>query len=170
MSTPTFGLPRQLKAFNLYYDGNSYAGRVDSITPPTLTFTSEEHRAGGMDGPKKLEMGMEAMTATLIISDYDPALISLFGVDNVPLVARGAVQAQGKPAEPVVLNMRGMLMALELAEWKPGSKSLKTLTYELDYFRYRQAEVEYMEIDIINMVRRIGGVDQLATQRLAIGL
>ncbi|MES0108405.1 phage major tail tube protein [Mesorhizobium sp. M0013] len=170
MSTPTFGLPRQLKAFNLYFDGNSFAGRVDSITPPTLTLTSEEHRAGGMDGPKKLEMGMEAMTATLIISDFDPALISLFGVDNVPLVARGAVQAQGKAAEPVVLNMRGMLMALELAEWKPGSKSLKTLTYELDYFRYRQAEVEFMEIDIINMVRRIGGVDQLAAQRTAIGL
>ncbi|QKC90008.1 phage major tail tube protein [Mesorhizobium sp. NZP2234] len=170
MSNVTAALPRQLKAFNLYYDGNSFAGRCDSITPPTLTLLLEEHRAGGMDGPKKLDMGMEAMTATLVISDYDPRLVSLFGVDNVPLVARGAVQAQGKAAEPVVLNMRGMLTAMELSEWKPGSKSLKTLTYELDYFRYRQADVEYMEIDIINMVRRIGGVDQLASQRTAIGL
>ncbi|TIV06499.1 MAG: hypothetical protein E5W00_17830 [Mesorhizobium sp.] len=58
----------------------------------------------------------------------------------------------------------------EFSEWNPGTKSTKTLTYELDYFRYRQADVEYMEIDIINMVRRIGGVDQLATQRNAIGL
>lgn len=163
-------LPRQLKAFNLYFDGNSYAGRCDALTLPAMAFLMEEHRAGGMDAPKKLEMGMEAMTATITISDYDPAIISLIGVDGFPLVARGAVQAQGRVAEPVVVNMRGILATTEFSEWKPGTKSTKTLTYELDYFRYRQADVEYVEIDIINMVRRIGGVDQLATQRAAIGL
>ncbi|RWC28170.1 MAG: phage major tail tube protein [Mesorhizobium sp.] len=166
----TAALPRQLKAFNLYFDGDSYAGRCDSITLPAITLLMEEHRAGGMDAPKKLELGMEAMTASIILSDYDPRIISLIGVDNVPLTARGALQAQGKNAEAVVVNMRGMLAVTEFSEWKPGTKSTKTLTYELDYFRYRQADVEYMEIDIINMVRRIGGVDQLATQRNAIGL
>ncbi|AZO67703.1 phage major tail tube protein [Mesorhizobium sp. M6A.T.Cr.TU.017.01.1.1] len=166
----TAALPRQLKAFNLYLDGGSFAGRCDSITLPTITLLTEEHRAGGMDAPKKLEMGMEAMTATIILSDYDPAIISLIGVDNIPLTARGAVQAQGKNAEAAVVNMRGLLAVTEFSEWKPGTKSTKTLTYELDYFRYRQADVEYVEIDIINMVRRIGGVDQLATQRNAIGL
>ncbi|TIM41736.1 MAG: phage major tail tube protein [Mesorhizobium sp.] len=166
----TAALPRQLKAFNLYFDGDSYAGRCDSITLPTITMLTEEHRAGGMDAPKKLEMGMEAMTSSIILSDYDPRIISLIGVDNVPLTARGALQAQGKNAEAVVVNMRGMLAVTEFSEWKPGTKSTKTLTYELDYFRYRQADVEYVEIDIINMVRRIGGVDQLATQRNAIGL
>lgn len=166
----TAALPRQVKAFNLYFDGNSYAGRCDSLTLPTITMLMEEHRAGGMDAPKKLELGMEAMTATIILSDYDPAIISLIGVDNVPLTARGALQAQGKAAEAVVINMRGMLGTTEFSEWKPGTKSTKTLTFELDYFRYRQVDVELMEIDIINMVRRIGGVDQLATQRNAIGL
>lgn len=162
-------LPRQLKAFNLYYDGVDYAGRCDSITLPSLTFLMEDHRAGGMDGTKKLEMGMEAMTCSLIMADYDPRLMSLVGVDGVALTARGALQAQGKAAEPVVINMRGMLATAEFSEWKPGTKSTKTLTYELDYFRYRQAEVEYVEIDIINMVRRFGGIDQLASQRAAIG-
>lgn len=162
-------LPRQLKAFNLYFDGNDYAGRVDSVTLPAITFLMEEHRAGGMDAPKKLELGMEAMTATLILSDYDPRIISLVGVDGTALTVRGALQAQGKAAEPVVVNMRGMLATTEFSEWKPGTKSTKTLTFELDYFRYRQAEVQYVEIDIINMIRRIGDVDQLASQRAAIG-
>ncbi|RWF64955.1 phage major tail tube protein [Mesorhizobium sp.] len=170
MSTPTFALPRQLKAFNLYFDGNSYAGRCDSITLPKIALTTEDHRAGGMDAPKKLELGMEALTASITLSDYDPAIISLIGLDGIALVARGAVQRQGAAAEAVVVNMRGMLTETEFSEWKPGGKSTKTLTYELDYFRYRQVDVEYVEIDIINMVRKIGGVDQLATQRAAIGL
>lgn len=166
----TAQLPRQLKAFNAYIDGEGFAGRIDSATLPPLAFLFEDHRAGGMDAPKKLEMGMETMTATLIISDYSPRVMSLVGVDGVALVLRGAVQAQGGNAEPVVVNMRGMLGNTEFGEWRPGTKSTKTLTYELDYFRFRQADVELAEIDIINMVRRIGGVDQLAAQRAAIGI
>ncbi|TIU89165.1 MAG: phage tail protein, partial [Mesorhizobium sp.] len=73
----TAALPRQLKAFNLYFDGDSYAGRCNSITLPAITLLMEEHRAGGMDAPKKLELGMEAMTASIILSDYDPRIISL---------------------------------------------------------------------------------------------
>lgn len=163
-------LPRQLKAFNLYVDGDSYAGRADSITPPAMAFMMEEHRAGGMDAPVELELGMEVMRATLVISDYSPRLISLIGRPEVPIVARGAVQAQGANAESVVINMRGMFANTEFSEWRPGTKSTKTVTASLSYFRYRQADVEYVEIDIINMVRRVGGVDQLASQRAAIGL
>lgn len=164
-------LPRLLKHFNLYIDGEDYAGRADSITPPPLTFAMEDHRAGGMDGTIQLEMGMEAMTTTLIVSDFTPALISLMGRPEVPIVARGSVQAQGvvRP-ESVVLNMRGMFSGLEMAEWRGATKTTKTMTTSLSYFRYRQADVEYCEIDIVNMVRRFGGVDQLAVHRANIGL
>lgn len=167
---PTSQLPRQLKAFNAYVDGDSYSGRCDTATLPQLALVMEEHRAGGMDAPIKLELGMEAMTSTLVLSDYSERIIPLIGVPEVPIVLRGAVQAQGQAAQAVVVNMRGMLATTEFSEWSPGSKSTKTLTYELSYFRFRQNDVELAEIDIINMVRRIGGIDQLAGQRAAIGL
>lgn len=163
-------LPRQLKAFNLYYDGESFAGRADSITLPTLAFAMEEHRAGGMDAPTKLEMGMEALQATIVLSDYSPRLISLMGQAEIPLVARGAVQSQGKNAEAVIVNMRGMLSSLDASEWATGTKSTNTYLYELTYFRFRQNGVQLAEIDIINMVRTFGEVDQLAGLRDAIGL
>jgi P2 family phage contractile tail tube protein len=163
-------LPRQVKAFNSYINGNSYAGRADTVTLPALALTTEDHRAGGMDAPIKLELGMEAMTASIVLSDYAPEIIGLIGVAETPLVFRGAVQSQGKNAEPVVINMRGMLSQAEFSEWAPGTKSTKTLTFELSYFRFRQNDVELAEIDIINMVRTIGGVDQLASLRNAIGL
>lgn len=166
---PITQLPRVVKAFNTYIDGESYAGRADSVTLPQLAFTMEDHRAGGMDAPIKLELGMEAMTSTVVLSDYSEKIIPLIGVPDTPLVFRGAVQAQGQNAQAVVVNMRGMLGTTEFAEWTPGAKTPKTLTFELTYFRYRQNDVELAEIDIINMIRKFGGIDQLASQRAALG-
>lgn len=163
-------LPRLLKHFNLYLDGEDYAGRADALTLPNLAFTMEDHRAGGMDGVKRVELGMEAMTVSITISDASPALIGLMGRDDVPIVARGSVQAQGARPEPVVINMRGMFSGIEFAEWRGANKSTQTMTGELDYFRYRQVDVEYCEIDILNMVRRFNGVDQLAEHRANIGV
>ena len=70
----------------------------------------------------------------------------------------------------IILNMRGMLKGVELSEWTPGTKSTQTFTYTQSYFRFRQADVELVEIDVINMVRKFGGEDQLAPLRNAIGL
>ena len=162
-------LPRVLKAFNTYIDGESYAGRADTLTLPALALALESHRAAGMDAPISLDMGMEEMTSTIVLSDYSERIIPLIGRPDIPLVFRGAAQAQGQNAVPVVVNMRGMLSSLEFSEWAPGTKSTKTLTYSLTYFRFRQNDVELAEIDIINMVRRIGGTDQLASQRAALG-
>ncbi|WP_273794630.1 phage major tail tube protein [Brucella intermedia] len=163
-------LPRQLKAFNVYIDGTSYAGRADNATLPPLAFQMEDHRAGGMDGVMRIELGMQAMQAQLVISDYSPEIIRLIGKPEIPLVLRGAVQAQGGNVEAVVVNMRGMLSNTEFSQWAPATKSTKTLTYDLSYFRFRQKDEELCEIDIINMVRKFGGEDQLAAARNAVGI
>ncbi|RVH55361.1 phage major tail tube protein [Sinorhizobium meliloti] len=166
----TASLPRQLKAFNLYSDGESFAGRIDTLTLPALNYLVEAHRAGGMDAPKEIELGMEVMTATMVLSDYSPRLVTLLGKDNVPFVARGGVQRQGANPEPVIINMRGMLKTSEWSEWNPGTKSTNTFTLTLDYLRFRQNGVQLVEIDILNMQRTFGDEDQLAALRAAIGL
>lgn len=163
-------LPRQLKAFNFYTDGESFAGRIDTLTLPSLNFLMEAHRGGGMDAAKEIELGMEVLTASMVLSDYSPSLLTLLGKDNVPFVARGAVQKQGANPEPVVVNMRGMLKTSEHSEWNPGTKSTNTFTLTLDYYRFRQNGVQLVEIDILNMQRTFGETDQLAGLRAAIGL
>lgn len=76
-------LPRVLKNMNLFVDGRGYAGRIDEIQLPKLTLKTEEHRAGGMDLPVEIDLGMEKLEAQLTISDYDPAVFKLFGLlDN----------------------------------------------------------------------------------------
>ena len=44
-------IPQILTNLNLYVDGRGFAGRVTEIQLPKLKRKTEEHRAGGMDGP-----------------------------------------------------------------------------------------------------------------------
>jgi UDP-N-acetylmuramoyl-L-alanyl-D-glutamate--2,6-diaminopimelate ligase len=56
-------LPKILKNFNVFVDGRGYAGKIDEITLPKLTIKTEEYRAGGMDIPVSIDMGMEKLEA-----------------------------------------------------------------------------------------------------------
>ncbi len=51
-------LPRKLKFLNVFNDGNSYQGVVESITLPKLNRKFEEFRGGGMNGSAKVDLGL----------------------------------------------------------------------------------------------------------------
>ena len=167
-------LPRILKNANLFIDGTGYAGRIDEITLPKLSSSTEEHRAGGMDGPVQIDMGMEALEATFVLSDFDENVFAKFGVlenNEIPCTVRGSIQAQGTgEAQPVVANLRGGWTTLDPGTWKPGDKNTLTDTMAVRYYKLTINGVEVVEIDIPKMIRRIGGVDQLAQQRGHLGI
>lgn len=165
-------LPRHLRNFNVQVDGFGFAGRADEVTLPTLSIATEEHRAGGMDAPVEVDMGMELMEATIVLSDYDETVISGFGMlgAGVPLTVRGAIQRQGEAAQPVVIKMLASLKSRDPGTWAVGSKQTTTLTYTVRKYSETINGVEYVNIDVENMVRVINGTDQLAAQRAALGL
>lgn len=165
-------LPRHLRNFHAMVDGRGYAGRADEVTLPTLAIATEEHRAGGLDSPVEVDMGMELMELSIVLSDYDEAVIAGFGLlgSGVPITLRGAIQRQGEPAQPVVVKMLGHLKSRDPGTWSVGSKQTTTLTYSVRKYAESINGVEYVNIDVENMVRVINGVDQLASQRAAMGL
>lgn len=165
-------LPRHLRNFQVLIDGRGYAGRADEVTLPTLAITTEEHRAGGMDSPVEVDMGMELMEASVVLSDYDESVIAGFGLlgNGVPITLRGAIQRQGEAAQPVIVKMLAGLKSREVGAFAVGGKQTTTLTYSVRKYAESINGVEYVNIDVENMVRVIGGVDQLASQRAAIGL
>lgn len=165
-------LPRHLRNFNIMIDGRGFAGRADEVTLPTLSLMTEEHRAGGMDSPVEIDMGMEIMELSVVISDYDESVIAGFGLlgNGVPITLRGAIQAQGAAAQAVVVKMTGSLKSRDVGTWTVGGKQTTTLTYSLRKYSEDINGVQYVNIDVENMVRVINGVDQLASQRAAIGI
>lgn len=165
-------LPRHLRNFNVMIDGFGYGGRADEVTLPTLSIATEEHRAGGMDSPVEVDMGMELMESTIVLSDYDEAVIAGFGLlgAGVPITLRGAIQRQGEAAQAVVIKMLASLKSREVGTWTTNGKHTTTLTYSVRKYSEAINGVEYVNIDVENMVRVINGVDQLATQRAALGI
>ena len=104
---------------------------------------------------------------------FDKYLLSLFGIaegNSVPLTARGALESLDGTVTPIVVNMRGLVRKLEFGAWEAGQKTTVEFGLSLRYYKYTQGGEVLHEIDPINMMRIIGGVDQRATIRNAIGL
>ena len=52
-------LPRKLKYLNMFNDGLSYMGVVESVTLPKLTRKLEKYRGGGMPGAVSIDLGLD---------------------------------------------------------------------------------------------------------------
>lgn len=163
-------LPRILKNMNLFADGESLHTVIDSMTIPNMALKMEEHRAGGMDMPIEVDMGMEKLELSFQISDPNERVLAMLGRPRMQFLARSAHQRDGEAAEPMTVNMTGTVKQSELGEFKAGEKAMHTFTASLIYFKLDMAGSELVEIDAVNMIRRIGGEDVLAGIRSAIGI
>lgn len=162
-----------LRNFNLFVDGRGYAGNVTEYSPPDLTILTEDFRAGGMDGPVALDMGMEALEASFVLSAYDADVLILWGVvegERVNFTARGAVESADGTVKPSIHRMRGRIASVARGTWQPGQMAPLTITVRLEYYAEELNGVQLHEIDLPNMVRRVNGTDQLAARRAALGI
>ena len=105
-------LPKKLKDLNLFSNGESWQGIVQSITLPTLTRKIEEWRGGGMDGAVGIDMG-DAQT---------------------------------------------------------GENTEHQVTSTLSYYKLTIDGTEKIEIDLVNGVFKVNGVDRLAGRRQRLGI
>ena len=165
-------LPKKLKNFTAFVDGRGYAGRVSEIELPKLTLKTEEFRAGGMDAPVEIDMGMEKMEASITFAEYDKEIFNQFGLadgNSVGLTLRGALE-NDKETEQVIINLRGGYKELDSGTWKTGDDSTLKVSVACRYYKLSIDGKELIEIDVENMIRKINGADQLEEQRKALGL
>ena len=161
------------KNLNLFVDGRGYAGQIEEFNPPKLALVTEDFRAGGMDAPIELTMGMEKLEADFSLISYDKDVLSLFGVAEgslVPFVAREALESFDGTVTPVVHTMRGKIRELDPGTSKAGDKPSLKIAMALTYYKLQHGDTTVIEIDVENMVRSINGVDALAGIRNALGL
>jgi P2 family phage contractile tail tube protein len=97
-----------------------------------------------------------------------------FGItrhDGVLLRFAGAYQRDDTgEVDAVEITVRGRHSAIDMGTGKPGDNSQFKVTTEVSYYKMTINGNEVIEIDIMNMIERIDGVDRLADQRRAIGL
>lgn len=162
-----------VKNLNLFVDGRGYAGQIDDYSPPDLQLTVEDYRGGGMDTAVPIDMGMENLETSFNLISYDRDVLSLFGVaegQQVPFRCRGALESYDGTVTQVQHIMRGKITQLSRNTWQPGNKPQLGVTMRLDYYREEHGGQVINEIDAVNMIRIVNGVDRLAAIRAAIGI
>ncbi|TAN61088.1 MAG: phage major tail tube protein [Magnetospirillum sp.] len=164
-------LPKILKNHVAYIDGFGYAGKAPELKLPQIKLKTTDYEAGGMAGPVEVDMGViEKMEAEVTFAEYNVMAMKQLGNPNASVTFRGAQEGDTGEAEAVIVTMRGLFKEIDPGSWKPGDKSTVKFTVALKYLKVTVGSEEIYEIDCENMIRRIGGKDQMAGIRRALGL
>lgn len=168
-------MPRKLKNLNMFNDGNNYLGVVKSVTLPVLARKMEAYRGGGMNGPVKADLGFSDDGIQLEWKTGGLDLIALrqFGAVNASSVAlrfTGAFQQDDTgEISSVEVVMRGRHETIDMGEAQPGEDTEHSITTTCTYYKLRVDNEALIEIDLLNFIENVNGVNMLEKQREALG-
>lgn len=169
-------MPRKLKNLNLFNDGNSYLGVAKSVTLPALGRKMEAYRGGGMNGPVKSDLGLSDDGIQFEWKTGGLDLISLrqFGAVNASSVAlrfSGPYQQDDTgEVSNVEVVVRGRHETIEMGDAQPGEDTEHSMTTTCSYYKLTVDGEEIIEIDLLNFVEKVNGVDMLEKHRTAMGI
>lgn len=167
-------LPKKLKNFALFGDGESWVGEIPSVTLPKITRKTEDYRAGGMHGPVEIDLGHEKMELGIKAGGLKTQLIAMLGGQTVGANLfrfAGAYQDEATGlVSAVEVIARGRLREWNPNEAKAGEDNDHEFAIALSYYRVTVNAEELLEIDVPGMVYRVGGTDQYSAIRAAIGM
>jgi P2 family phage contractile tail tube protein len=164
-------LPQTIRAMNLSVDGKGFLGAVEEVVLPKLKIKTHAFKAGGMDTPIELDMGLEKLECSFTVANYDRDLFKAFDITpnrHLPLTMRGAIEEDGT-IHPVVLRLEGACKELDMGTWKSGEQVKLKMQMTLKKYELLIDDEEQIFVDVLNMVRRIHSVDVLEAARAAIG-
>lgn len=167
-------LPRKLKHFNTFGNGNSWLGQAVEIKLPVLSRKMEDYRAAGMNGPIKLDFGQELLETEIKFGGLMRDVLARYGAlahNAVLLRFAGSYQAEDQAGiDAVEVVMRGRYQEIDMGSAKSGEDGEFSVKAPLSYYKLAINGVVVIEIDIVGMREVINGQDRLADHRNAIGV
>lgn len=167
-------LPRKLKDFVVHGEGEAFIGESKTFTRPPLEMEGEDYRGSGMIAPIKLFNGLQALEVEHTYGGEIPALNRSFAahaLDASQLRFTGAYQHGVDQAyDHVEITVRGRTYAVDPGSDEIGGDSEATYKTACVYYKQVRNGVVEFEIDILNKVFLVGGIDRLAEERQILGL
>ena len=147
-------LPHTLKRWNVFADGDSWAGQAEEIELPKLTKKTEEHRGAGMITPAPVILGYEKMELTITTGGLIPSAVKQFSkCEDVMLRFAGAYQRDDNcdvlAGEIIV---RGKFVEWEPGTAKEGDKNTPKLMMHLHYYKMMIDGETILTVDAYNPV------------------
>ncbi|HEY4664933.1 MAG TPA: phage major tail tube protein, partial [Comamonas sp.] len=90
--------------------------------------------------------------------------------NQIPFVAREALESFDGTVTPVVHTMRGKITEIDPQTSKAGEVPRLKVTLSLVYYKLQHGQNTIHEIDVENMIQVINGVDVLQAMRSALGM
>lgn len=167
-------LRRVLKDMMVRNSGLAYVGDALSVTLPKLARKFEGSRSAGMDREVDIDMGGEKLEMEASFGSPMRDILRQYGITDVAGVQLNYVGTyvndETSAMDRVEITVRGRHQEIDFGESKPGEMGEFKIKTSLVYYKLEINGVEEIEIDVLNMIERVGGVDRLADRRAAIGL
>lgn len=167
-------LPSTLKNMTLFGDGESWAGKVPECNIPKLARKMEAYRGGGMAGEVDIDLGQEKIEFEWSAAELLETALKGYGaatVDGVQLRFVGAFQSDTTGTyDGWEVVVRGRHSEIDPGAQKVGSITEAKFKTSCSYYKLSKNDAALIEIDLINMVFKVGGVDRLAEERRILGL
>lgn len=169
-------LPKKLKHLNMFVDGDNWVGITESFTKATLARKFEKYRGGGMPGAADTDMGLddEALATSFVVGGYVVDLVrkmSAAKADGVMIRFAGSYQSDDTgDMIAVEIVCRGRFVDRDGGEQKTGENTQTTMNMTNVYYKETVDGEDLIEVDVLNMIEKVNGVDMMEKHRRAIGL
>lgn len=166
-------LPSKLKNFNVFANGVSHIHQVPEVALPKIAAMVQAYRGGGMLGELDMDMGLQKMEMETTFGGLPVTVLAqmgLIGVAGAMLRFAGAYQEEAQGVVTAAeLVVRGKHVELDPGTAKTGDDTAWKLKSTVSYLKWTINAAVVVEIDILNNIYVVGGVDRMAQIRAAIG-
>lgn len=165
-------IPDKINAFNVYQDGVKHIGISDEVTLPEVKELTSEMSGpgilGNIDSPAHGlfdSMEIEVPFRTLFFNAFN----MMRALNSIDITLRGSIQTQDGMGDLNFVGMRvvcrGRKKGFNPGKMKQGEGTAASVSIELSYLLIEIDGIKELEIDKLNSIYRVGGVDQLALVR-----
>lgn len=161
---------------NIYINAFSQLGRAGELKLPDVTASEAERKSLGMFGKISTATGLEELEGEIKWDSLYPETVLLAGNPFAfhSIQARSSAEEwnhEGRASEvPVAVHMRARFVNLPLGELKSGENIDGLVTkYKATSLKLIVNHITLVEIDVLQNIWKVGGVDLLAQYRKNIG-
>ena len=169
---------KQLTNANVYVNGSSYLGFVSEAMMPDISIKQLDHAPLGQHGVTSLPVGFDKMEMTLKFTSFFSEVLTggmangYAGLDGQLRSSQESFDGQGSRSaeESFVYFFRGRPINLPTGSFKQHENAEGETKITLDYIKLEIAGATIYEIDVLNNIYEVNGVDLLATYRANLGV
>lgn len=158
--------------FSIFRRAEGKFGMAEKLELPEIKWKSEEFGGGGQMVMRDIGLILDKLEMKWSLNSYEVDMLSDLASpgQTSSWKVMGSMIVPGSPERPFKVQVTGALMELKRGELAPGKKTeTEFMVKDIIYYQEIVDGRELFEIDVLNQVLRINGVDRMAARRRNLG-